>query len=1412
MQTSGELRNALVTQKSKRQRLIYDSIQSTIDTTIQTLKTEQKNAIIRNLAYNIDGQLVVAQLFINRLNGFVPTEETRFGTMPTAYQIQLRFVHGYETMLGNKPIFISNGSFEWRNLVPHQIGDHITDDIYHEMQLITGPQVELTIGHQTLNLGIPHAAQIHVPWRQEEGQGYVTFMGGKTKYYFTMHDYEQRHKLNTVYALCYAQPDQDTLYRWHPEYRGYTEAQEGTHEPRDQNTATRLKAYRDWTQSLHVSLQNTPWRVHHEQSRLERNPYCLNIISVNGMYLYADSGLVVDRLYDYQVELVQLITEVYQRIRTQAQPNGLPQEAHRSIVDMGVGAGKTYIINTILKHASLFYRDPNYAPSFCMSPDPALADVMVRMINKQNGISQIFSTAITTEADLPDAAFLERYQEYAQIAWQEISDIKAYIDEGLQNSILEYCRENGLHPFVIMNELYGESRNCQLYQNSIDIKRLLLLIEGQKMIMQKTGLSPVIALRRLSDELEKIMIGVAKEGEKGEGLFSTITTPVDAAFPSARQQIIYNQNITLPLSLRGEYSQEQSINFSKITGTRLHQLLLTKFSYKRVLLQQTVAIRDVLLKIACLSDRNAAILLANGGGLANTHTQEELNKQIRLLLEPAAAELRRGAAKTESMNYLEHRCYFLYLNEIFATVPAEIDARSAYRTQWDRHLLSTSLSLNYRLLYTLREKIAQKLASLTQPHEIDRKYGTTVIEATDRMAGHVGLVLSGKLEQDSAKLLSTHVPIFSPEGFVAYLEYVAHSEGKPVLQVHYEAGVYRIQPLNTVITRRMIQQRLIQIFNALMLADEVHKEAYQFLYDPNHPLYQQVNRITQDYLQQEFARILPHRIGMSGTVNQIAKNAFGPHPLYSLPLQDMIQRQLTKKFHITALPHTQSPDIWADYFEHNAWWTVSKGIVFSKQAQIFSSPVREISKATHNHMLRNQLLIYYLEFMLQKNGACKELSELVGIQNTLYAASPSIDLCAALRQLNQYTELDSLQDIIHNLRHISPDLISKTDVDHYVQRALHSQPLQAILSSLILKHKNDVQAFIQELTTLNLPLEEFITADPHTFEDGLSQILLGTEAQQSGYSHEFVGTIVDASSLSIKEPFVARAHSIAEVQRLYVQLQTLLTHSFSYDEKNQIGGRALRTSSGTAHYIEYLSPYYNRTFVFNIETSFADIFIENKEQAKALRTAVMLHRLLLRLVSERDGSFSECVDYVLQYCQTHGLLAEYQGYMATCLPAWWSLKNQPERVVQQNYTDLEAILITRLQQHAQTLPLPLAPQPNNIVPTPETGWETRPRDNQLRLDPPTPLLPFSARIWLEWMTQPLPVAVAASLLLAGLGLLGALSVGLITSALLASCAKGMAITGAVLLLPALGKACYTFFQHRALDHQSTPGFAPRPNP
>ena len=1389
--TKNDLRNALVTQKSKRNPLIYDRIQSSIDETIATLKSAQKNAIVRNLAYCINGQLVLAQLFINRLNGFVPTEEAKFGTTPTAYHIQLRFVHGYETNLGSEPVFISNGSFDWHNLVPRKIGDHITDDVYHEMTVIPGSGLALQSNSRTLSLALAHQAPIEMSTTSEMGKGYETFAANGVKYYFEMQDYNQRHKYNAVYALFYPQPDHNDLLRWHPEYQGYTQSPDG--EPSDEHVGARKKAYEDWTQANRAALRNhevgQQWMANYERSGQEHQFYRLDMLSVNGMYLYADSGLAVDRLYDYQVELVQLFNNLYRQIRRANQANCLPKAPHHSFVDMGVGAGKTYIINTILKSVSRFYQDPNFSPAFCMTPDPALANVMVRVINKQAGVSQIIASAITTSKDIPNEVFLQRYQRYAQTAVQELATIRTYIFARIQNDILAYCRQVGLHPFVIMNELYGDQDQYRLYQNSIDIKRLLLLIEGQKLIIEKTGLSPVIALRRLADELEKIIQGVDKEQANGNPLFSNIDQPIPMLYPAENAQISYDCTVDLPLSLRSVSMDK--LNLKDITAQTLKKLLMQKFSYKDNVLQKSVAIRDVLLKIACLSDARAGILLANGGGLANTHTLDQITEQIEFLLEPAALALRRGAEKQEPMSYLEHRTYFLYLNEIFATIPREIDSRTRYGR--GNQTCSMSLRHNYQLLQQLKLAIQHQIAQMTPAQEIDYEYGPTMVEAADNMAGKVGLLLAGRLEGDAAKLLATHVPVFTPEGFVSYLEYLARAEGQVQLQVEYQEGIYSIFPSRAVISRQAIQQRLVQIFSAMMVADEIHKEAYQFLYDPTHPLYQRANAISQTYLKQAFGEILPHRIGMSGTVNQIAKNAFGQEMLYSMPLQDMIQRGLTKQLKVTSLTLTSFQQIEQDYFTHHAGWEIGKGILFSKQRLHYFDSTRELAPNQRSlapmRAIRNQLFVHYLEFVLQKSGGSKELSEIVGIQNTLFDSG--ISLLDAFQNPQRYDEI--LQDIIRSIKAISPDLIAETDVKQYVKRSIHDPNLQDQLAELMMQYKNDYRGMSLALSNCQFTLNQFMTRDPQVFEDGLSQVLLGTEDQQTGYSHEFVGAIVDASNWTIPTPIEKiDFHPSTDLRKVYGQLQNLRIHTFSYDEKNQIAGRALRTSSGTASYIEYLSPNYDPQFIFNIETSFSDILLDDKEKAKRLRASVSCNRMVLALLETFEGSFGDFVHVVFSYCHAHHLFEEYRALLAERLPSWWALKCQAKLLSREEADELARMV-------AEQLP------PIEIVKRTHE-WRRISDDDDLN-GTSERHSSFSAAIWLQWMaTSYIPIATGAVLLIAGLSVLGAVSVGLVASNLLLNYgAVGVTVVGAAFLAPALSKTCLAFFQSREENRQGGPG-------
>ena len=1395
MQASFDLRNAIVTQKSKREILIYDKIQQGIDEAIKTLKDRQKNAIVRNIIYDIQGQTVVLQLFINRVNGFVPTEEARFGTSPTAYHIQLRFVHGFEAALGQEPVFIANGRFSWDNLAPRLIQDHIIDDIYHEMQLIGGKEIVISDREQELTIKSSHFPRLSLPTWREEGKGYETFTMGKAvtpntpKYYFNQTDYDQRHKLNAVYALTYLQPEDPDIFRTHPEYRGYTVARAGIYEPQDAQAPARYQEYQNWTQAMSNALQQHPvthiWARNHNRSATEAQPYRLDILSINGIHLYTDSGLMVDRLYDYQVELMQLFTQVYQEIRANNVPNQLPTRVHASVVDMGVGAGKTYIINSVLKYLSRFYTDANYAPAFCMTPDAALASVMERVVNRQDGLAQVRSHAITQASDIPSTAFLQQYQDYAQIAVQETTQIRNYINGGLQQTVLEYCREHGLHPFVIMNALYDAPEKCRTYQNSVDIKRLLLLIEGQKLIMEKTGLSPLIALRRLYDELEKIIVAVDKEQNDHRSLFHHIQNAIQPSYPATGRQVSYDREVPLPNSVcTANLSQ---INFKHITAALLKTILEQKYSYKPSLLQKSVAIRDVLLKIACLSDVKAAILLANGGGLANTHTQEELTAQIAALLEPAARELRRGAERDTPMTYLEHRTYFLYLNEIFATIPAAINSKLSYNYD-DPALLQTALRYNYQLLHSLRTQIGQQLAQLSH---VQRGSRVTIIETVDHMAGQVGLLLTGKVARDGAKLLSTHVPIFTPEGWVAYLEALVAREGQADVTITYQQGVYLTRTGGRV-SRLAVQQRLMQVFSAVMLADEIHKEAYQFFYEPTHPLYQRVNRITQDYFNQEFSEILPHRVGMSGTVNQIARRVFGQHTLYALPLQDMIQRQLTKEIAITTLTHNNGDNVSKDYFTRfNA--KNSKGILFSKQAYLYPDvDPYDVDRDAHMRALQDQLMVHYLEFVLQKSGAPKELSEIVSLQNKLYAKRTS--LIGAF--LEERDDDEDLQDVIRSLRHVSPELISETDVQNYVKRSLHDPELQALLAQTILRFKTQYKEVARALTEVNVILSPYVTRDPKQFEDGLSQVLIGTEAQQTGYSHEFVGTIVDTSYLALMQNFDSMllnktfAPFSGDQREHYNYLQQLLDHSFSYDEKNQIAGRALRTASGTASYLEYMSPNYDRNAELNIETSFNDILIENKALAVGYRNSVMFNRLMLSLLRDFEGSFTEWVDHVVAYCQEHDLLNAYQPFIETRLPNWWAIKFESAL---RDFTELQGIADRKLRD------LAIRPQPQ-VFQT-NAGWVDRSNrqhsvmDNQDHNNAPNnPPLAFNLSLWLTWMTQPRSMIVGGIIVLAGLALLACTSVPVMATALVMNSAKALVVAGSVLFLASASRSLFAFFQ------------------
>ncbi|CDZ77404.1 hypothetical protein BN59_01687 [Legionella massiliensis] len=169
---------------------------------------------------------------------------------------------------------------------------------------------------------------------------------------------------------------------------------------------------------------------------------------------------------------------------------------------MGVGAGKTFFTLTLLQYLKhKMQNNPGkLAPSFCMAPDEAVAEVTKRSINRQGIISAMSSAAITRQEQMPDSEFIALYQEIAERAAQESEHVDECLNQGLQTEILDFCRGRGLHPNNLINLIYNQGQAAgkqQVFKDSIDVKRLLLLVEGQKTIKNKTGMLGVSALSNL---------------------------------------------------------------------------------------------------------------------------------------------------------------------------------------------------------------------------------------------------------------------------------------------------------------------------------------------------------------------------------------------------------------------------------------------------------------------------------------------------------------------------------------------------------------------------------------------------------------------------------------------------------------------------------------------------------------------------------------------------------------------------------------------------------------------------------------------------------------------------------------------------------------------------------------------------
>lgn len=1372
---------------------------------------------------NINNKLVLAQVYVERQNGFAPTKENKYGTTPMSYKVQVRFPFGLETTLGQDTIFLPSGDFV-QTLQPYRSGNKVSDDVQRDVEpkeIAHGPGVTITSNEETISLNAdPGGEAIAFSYKKEAGKGYDVIPFGGIEY-LDLEDYNLKSKMTGVYPLFYssANTSRKGLLVHHDNYPGYNRHQRGVHEPmHDGLSAQRQKEYLAFLEQANNQIMATPagkrWESNTQHSPIG-SQYIFDMTIVNGITLFTQSGLPVTRLRDYQLELfnncLHFIDSVNEQNRTHHLHKGIAGK-----INMGVGAGKTFFTFTLLQHLKQSSKKtPELsAPPFCLAPDEAVAEVTATSINRQGTTTGTSAIAISKIEQMPDRKFIKLYRVLTEQAKIDAQTVDDFIKKDLQNEMLDYCKTNHLHPIQIINFLsskfinYNLAERVSIFKDSIDVKRLLLVVEGQKTIINKTGMMGITALKNLLEQFTAVKEGIEKE--RGNILFNEANQELR---PIKSPIINYNQRVDLPRSI-ATATPDGTINIATITEAELRSIVMTKYK------NNPRASRDALMRIACLQDKEAAIILANSGGLGNTYTTEQLTQQIKKFLPLAVNQLKNLACKAMHTPG-EHYTLYLYLNELFSIIPDKIylngnlDREKISRDDFGHYLYVQSLKDNIRLVDTITRSIDNKIKSLktiVQTSDVEpallQQYGisetSTVFEAANQLAGIASLDITGIAAEDNANLLLTHIPVFTPEGLASYFEHLAGLLGQPKVKFNEQLGIYALKEQTSIVSKQNIADRLQQILNAVMIADEVHKEEYKFLYETSNPIYQRINHITKQYLGKQFIDILPHRIGMSGTMNDIAAKAFGKTTIYNLSIQKMMQQGLMKQVGIeTETPSRQkfnglniffSPQkqdyaklIVVDYFIQNSHlsiknilttgnctidlFNVSKGIVFSKVADqelndylvyyfnllIQKNPVGEdravqhvlfhginlkrqerlnllqnklagrdkltpteiehiklFNRTTnrpvtviddkivnvnklltvapltvetlqghHRHAFHNNLFALYLEYILSKSSAKKEASDIIGLQNVLFEKGVHLLEIAKVKNDREVENILSLMD------QVDPKSITQDDLKHFIKSRIKDEALQTQWVNSALTHKNNHQAFarslVEQTQTINLPY--LVTTNRDEFESGTVMTLIGSARERTGYSHEPVGIVVDAPAdidrlVSINgfiEKLDTAELSSLDIEHFFTDLQALTQDTFSYDEKNQAGGRLLRTPYGQGRFIQYQTKINalvaqgqaagnHAISALKLETSFQDIFTFDEQQAQEERASISFNREAFILLKQDKADINSFYKAVYRRfgkeLQSESTQEQYNQYISHRIPLIWAMKYEPETALQ----------------------------------------------------------------------------------------------------------------------------------------------------
>lgn len=1253
-----ELFNYLLTQKSIHQEMPFDVIEQQIVAAIEAVNEKNINAQTTNLTFNVDGQVISAQIYVERLNGFVPTQDTKFGTSPTAYNIQVRF--------------------------PFGLGKH---------------------------------------WQQ-------------------------------------------------------------------------------WVTANAARKYNVD--------------YLFDITIINGKPFFTQSRLPLTRLSDYQLDLFQHCVSFTENVERQNQGDRL-QSGLTGVVNMDVRLGKTFFTFTLLQYLKnkLFHNPKLFNPSFCLAPTLAVAHVMQKNIYLQGITTGTTAVAINSPMQMPNDEFLQLYTQLTTQAVKDASVVDSYLHNGLHAEILSFCRDHNLHPFKYIHLIYGDSNKelLRLFKDSLDVKRIILMIEGQKTLINRTKMLGLTGLLNLYDQFTTMRESVAKER-----LFVT-----DALQQLPSVIIDYDQHVAFPRSMLSNGLIPPYVNICNIEENLLKKIIQAR--HKGNLWAQ----REALLRIACLYDIEAAVILSNAGGLANTYTVEQLEQHIERLL-PLAAQRFQNFANKRRFTFDEHYTLCLFLNEIFSTVPATIDLQIILSSDqsWKKILAQHTLKTHIDLVTHIHNKIKEKLSSLPTARQVLGKHahkllhlwissdGST-IHAANQLAGIASLGITGRATGDAAQLLLSHVAVFTPDGLASYVEHLAALEGTPKINFLAKQGIYCISKqspsviplpiirvLSTIttveshlITASDIAARLAQVLKGIMIADGAHKPEFKFLYETKNPFHQRIDAVTQHYLKRPFIEVLPHRLGISGTINETTQQAFGKTILYDLSIQKMSQQGLLKKLSI----EVQNPQLYGipklhyarqiviDYFTPNSiislrqlitsqcvdLFAVAKGLIFAKnvdeelnqlivfcfelllsdthqqdakmlQSQLFEDinvarqkrvkllddklhgksellpqeveivesynkkhrkqpivltgkrisqmpPIKidrapELSRQSlreiHWAAFHNNLFAIYLEFILSKSPMATEFSDIIGLQNKLYEKNISLSDGFLVHQNDS-----PIADLAILIARVDQQSITRDEVLNFLNPRIANQQLKDILLKAMLRDKNKPQDFIKNLSAdiRDFPLAKLVAQHRDEFESGATFVMLASENELTDYSHEPVGIIMDLSAIASIEKIDGFIEKLTKQQLLasevlpFLQaLQELVAQTFSYDEKNQTGGRALGTPYGHAKYVEYQTKL--NLFIascthqqlkeviaaLKVESEFQDIFTDNEATAKHQRGSVTFNREALTLLRADYANFKAFEMHLRQRFVTE--LAEfttaacYNYYFETRLPLIWAMKYQPQLVVE----------------------------------------------------------------------------------------------------------------------------------------------------